>query len=457
LADRLHTNMQSSRNTLRIILIIIGTCLAYYARAQTKLSLAEAWQKALQNPQILLKTTEIEQAKIDLNISKKLLLPNLSGQYNNTFNVGRSIDPFTNSFLTQSILGNNYGLSASYTLFDKHQIKNQIASNQLYVKALGQTQKITENDIKYQTLVAFSEVMLAQEQTNTAEALLNAAIVNLNYYKKLYSADRIRYAALLSLQADQLRLETDLEQAKGALKQAKLGLNRLIGVGNPKDLVLTEKGINLNLKPYDLTIDKLLEEAVIHLPEFENLKLQKLIKTKESEIIMAQKWPTVLAFSNVGTTYSSAARRVENQELVKISYPSQFGHNLNMNVGLSVRIPIFNISNYELKNQKNKIEIKSINHQVEIKKTEIRGIIEDTFTQINILLSRQKSVLERLAILETLEKINKKGFEEGRVEFSEYLQTKRDLEQAQLQTNILKYQYFVLYKQLDFYKNGTWL
>ncbi|MDP1812909.1 MAG: TolC family protein [Leadbetterella sp.] len=409
---------------MRIILLIWLVYLSVSAQAQTKLSLVEVWQKALQNPQIQVKISETEQAKIDLSISERLLLPNISGQYNNTFNVGRSIDPFTNAFLTQSILGNNYGLSANYTVFDNRQIKNQIAANELYVKVLGQAQKITENDIKYQTLLAFSEVLLAEEQIKTAQALVNAAKENLAYYKKLYAADRIRYSALLSLQADELRLQTNLAQAIAAKKQAKLKLNRLIGESSEQEIIPVDKGINLSIKPYAYSIDKLVEEATMNLPDFENLKLQKLIKAKESEIIMAQKWPTVLAFSNVGTTYSSAARSVENQELVKINYPNQFGQNLNMNIGLSVRFPIFNTSNYQQKRQKNKVELKNLNLQTEIKKLEIRGMIEDTYTQLHALLKRESLMKERLAVLETLEKINKKGFEEGRVEFSEYLQTK---------------------------------
>lgn len=441
---------------MRLILIIIGTSIISLGHGQTKLSLAEAWQRALQHPQIQLKTTEIEQAQIDLGISKRLLLPNLSGQYNNAFNVGRSIDPFTNAFLTQSIWSNNYGIAANYTVFDYGQIKNQIFANQLYVKALGQAQKITENEVKYQTLMAFAEVLLAEEQTKTSEALVSSTKENINYYKKLYAADRLRYAALLSLQADLHRLEADLEQSKGAKRQATLKLKRLIGDTSPKDLFVSDKGLALAIKPYNDTLERLIEEAVLNLPEFENLKIQKLIKNKESEIILAQQKPTLLAFSNIGTTYSSAARRVENQELVKINYPSQFGQNLNMNLGLSLRIPIFNVSNYRLNHDKNRIEIKSLNYQTEIKKLEIRGLIEDTYTQYNTLLSRHKGITERLSVLESLEKINKKGFEEGRVEFSEYLQTKRDLEQAQLQTNTLKYQFFVLNKQLDFYKNGTW-
>ena len=151
---------------MRVISFIIFGSFIANAQAQTKLSLEEAWQKGIQNPTIKLKSLELEVGNIDLALSKKQLLPNISGQYNNSLNIGRSIDPYTNSFLTQSIVGNNYGLSANYTLFDFYQNKNQIAVNQLYLKAIGQDLKAIENDIKYRILVAFFEVLLAEEQVD---------------------------------------------------------------------------------------------------------------------------------------------------------------------------------------------------------------------------------------------------------------------------------------------------
>ncbi len=149
---------------MRVISFIIFG--GFLTNAQTKLSLTEAWQKEIQNPTIKQKSLELEVGNIDLALSKKQLLPNISGQYNNSLNIGRSIDPYTNSFLTQSIVGNNYGLSANYTLFDFYQNKNQIAVNQLYLKAIGQDLKAIENDIKYRILVAFFEVLLAEEQVD---------------------------------------------------------------------------------------------------------------------------------------------------------------------------------------------------------------------------------------------------------------------------------------------------
>ena len=441
---------------MRVISFILFGSFITNAQAQTKLSLAEAWQKGIQNPTIKQKSLELEVGNIDLALSKEQLLPNISGQYNNSLNIGRSIDPYTNSFLTQSIVGNNYGLSANYTLFDFYQNKNQIAINQLYLKAIGQDLKAIENDIKYRILVAFSEVLLAEEQAKTSQSLIHNAEENLTYLKKLYAADRIRYSLIVTLEAELLRLKTDQVQAIANTSLAKLSLQRLIGLPSEINLELTNRGVLLQVKPLNTPMEIILEEAISNLPEFENLKYQKIIKTKESAMLLAQKWPTFIAFSNIGTTYSSAARRIEKQELVKINYPKQFGDNLNMNVGFSVRFPLFNVSNYDLKNQKKQIELKGINIQSEAKKLEIRGIVEESFTRLEATVNREKILEERIASLETVEKINQNGFEEGRVEFSEYLQSKRDLEQAKLQINILKYQYFVLIKQLEFYRTGTW-
>ncbi len=290
----------------------------------------------------------------------------------------------------------------------------------------------------------------------TTQSLIHNAEENLNYLKKLYAADRIRYSLLVTLEAEFLRLKTDQVQAVANTSLAKLSLLRLIGLPSKINLELTNRGVLLDVKSLNTPMEIILEDAISNLPEFENLKYQKIIKTKESEILLAQKWPTFIAFSNIGTTYSSAARRIENKELVKINYPKQFGDNLNMNVGFSVRIPLFNASNYDLKNQKKQIELKGINIQLEAKKLEIRGIIEESYTRLEAIVNREKILKERIASLETLGKINQNGFEEGRVEFSEYLQSKRDLEQAKLQINILKYQYFVLMKQLEFYRTGTW-
>jgi len=87
------------------------------------IGLEEVWQKAAQNAPVLRERQLSQQiAKTQIALTERQRLPAINGQYTNSLNLGRSIDPFTNQFLTQTILGNNYGVSANYILFNGGQI-----------------------------------------------------------------------------------------------------------------------------------------------------------------------------------------------------------------------------------------------------------------------------------------------------------------------------------------------
>ena len=68
------------------------------------LSLEQAYQKAVQNAPVL-KERQLQQqtAQTQIALTQRQLLPNVNGQYTNSINLGRSIDPFTNQFLTQRV------------------------------------------------------------------------------------------------------------------------------------------------------------------------------------------------------------------------------------------------------------------------------------------------------------------------------------------------------------------
>jgi outer membrane protein len=98
-------------------------------QAQNTLSLQDSWQKAMQKSVAMKqKQTDVDAARTEVQLTERLRLPTVSGQYNNSLNVGRSIDPYTNTFSSQRIVGNTYGVSANYTVFDNKQLANQLAN-----------------------------------------------------------------------------------------------------------------------------------------------------------------------------------------------------------------------------------------------------------------------------------------------------------------------------------------
>ncbi len=162
------------------------------------------------------------------------------------------------------------------------------------------------------------------------------------------------------------------------------------------------------------------------------------------------------AIGNLGTTYSSAARRFENNEFTKINYPRQFIDNLNTAIGVAVRFPIFNTVNYRLNEQNIKLEQQLVNAQLETQKLEIRALVEDAFSNYESILEQYAALKQRTQTLSGIYKMATVGFKEGRVELVDYLQSKRELEEAQQQTTRLQYEYILRKKILQFYQTGTW-
>lgn len=433
---------------MRLLLLILSCTL--YASAQKKLSLAEAWQLAEQNPAALQKAEEEALAGVDLAMTKRLKLPVVNAQYQSPLNLGRSIDPYTNTYDTRTLLGNTHSISVSYTLFDNGQIKNQIKAAENYQKALGMERAVTENDLKYRVLLAYTEVLLAREQIKMLESQVATTEENQNYLDKLYKADRVRYTSLLTMEAELERLKTELRGAKCEYDVTRLKLNRLINTE------AEPQSVDVSPARYAVSSGQVVASAYGQLPELKAFHYYRRQKRDEEGLFLVQRLPVISAFGNVGTTYSSAAMQVVNNEPRKMGYFNQFGNNLNMSLGLGVSVPVFNSVNYREKLQRNTIEQKILWHRENDRKQEIKSTIEEALTRINGIADQYALLKERMTRIEKLVQISLRSFEEGRGEFTEFLQARRDMEQAQAQLNRMKYQYLLYFKQLEFYRKGVW-
>jgi outer membrane protein len=421
------------------------------------IGLEEAWQKAAQNAPVLRERQLSQQiAKTQITLTERQRLPEINGQYTNSLNLGRSIDPFTNQFLTQTILGNNYGVSANYILFNGGQIAGQISRSKQLSTLAGYNTAIATNDIMLQTLVAYAELLLATEQRQLIATQQRATAENLTYFQKLYDADRIRLLALERLRAELQTYAAQLATVNGTIMQAQRRLGRLVGVAVGQDVTAKPFSVSEKLVALDVNVEDIYKAAIRQLPQVRAFQLQSQIKQTELRVASAQRLPEISAIGNLGTTYSSAARRVENNELVKINYPRQFFDNLNTAVGVSVRFPILNTVNYRLNGQVIRTEQQLINAQLETQKLEIRALVEDAYSSYEGIMEQYTALQQRTETLAKIYTMSTLGFKEGRVELIDYLQSKRELEEAQQQRIRLQYEFILQKKILYFYQSGTW-
>jgi len=433
---------------MRLTLLLF--CCTLYVSAQKKLSLTEAWRLAEQNPVVLQKTEEEILAGADRTIAKRLKLPTVNAGYHSPLNLGRSIDPYTNTYGTRTLLGNTYSVSLSYTLFDNGQIKYRISAAENYQKALSMEKAVAENNLKYRVLLVYTEVLLTREQIKMLEKQVATTEESRNYLDKLYKADRGRYAALLTMEAELGRLQAELRGAIAEHDAARVKLKRLINSD------AEPQPVEVSPARYPFSAVQIQAGSYGQLPELKAIHYYRRQKREEERLLSAKRLPVVSAFSNAGSTYSSAAIEVVNNELRRMGYFNQLGSNLNLNTGLGVSFPLFNSVNFREKLQRNAIEQKILWHRENDRKLEIRSVIEEAVTRINGITGQYIFLKEQLTLLEKLVQISKRSFEEGLGEFTAFLQARRDMEQAQAQLGRLKYQYLLYFKQLEFYRKGIW-
>jgi outer membrane protein len=67
-----------------------------------------------------------QSAEIDWHQSRSNLLPNLSADVFHGINQGRSIDPYSNSYVTQSYNFANYQMNSGVTLFNGGYLQNTV-------------------------------------------------------------------------------------------------------------------------------------------------------------------------------------------------------------------------------------------------------------------------------------------------------------------------------------------
>jgi len=70
------------------------------------------------HPTIQNTKSTIEIRKEEYQIARKEALPNISGSLSQGGSLGRNIDPFSNSFVTNAINFNSASLSNSFTIFN---------------------------------------------------------------------------------------------------------------------------------------------------------------------------------------------------------------------------------------------------------------------------------------------------------------------------------------------------
>ncbi len=471
--------MEELKNKMRylVLAIITTACLKLAAQDSTTYNLNQCIDIALKNN---LSTSIAEQQK---KSSKALLqqsyasfLPSISAYANQGISTGKSINPYTNTFINQEVNTGQYGVNANMNLFSGlSSLNNNLQSNYNF-KASKLDFEQTLIDIKSQVTNAYLQILKNQELVNQAEAQIKATQEQLERLNTLNLNQAISPSILYDTKGQLGNDKINLINSNAYLFNSILSLSQLLNVNMSTSTKFEKINTDIKISENNIVLDFNSIKNTIPAIQSSSYKTKSALGNLNSA--RGQLFPTLSLNGSLGSNYSSAALSQQlmsinnvatdayvniagtpttvyapeyNYSSDRISFNTQFKNNLNTYVGLSLQLTIFN--GLRTKTQINLAKANYERTQVQQKTTETlyKTIIEQLQNDLTSAFERYNVIKEQEENYNQSFLIAKTKFEKGSLTSFEFISTKSNHEKAISNLISAKYDYLLKEKILDLY------
>lgn len=463
------------------LLILIFFIAPLAGSAQTTWTLEECINYALEN-NITVKQSEaqLEISSNNLRQSKMALLPSVNGSASHNYNFGRSIDPFTNTFATQQVRSNNFGINGNLTLFNGLQNQNTIKQRTAERAATKEDLKATKNNIALNIASAFLQVVLNDEVVAINKAQIQSTTQQLERTKKLVEAGRSAINAELDIKAQLATEKLNLVTSENQLKLAYLSLWQLMMKEPNSEDKITKPGLIQNfenLPPYIASgvYNNFSQSA----PEISAAKQRINSSNYGYKIAKGSRSPRITLSGSINTLYSQSFKSLGGFETIgtrelyrdvngnpvvapfqvpTTSETTPFSEQLNNNfgrfVGLGMSIPIFNGGQVTsaIKNAKTNIKVAKLNYKQA--ENNLFREVSTAITEYDAAKARFNSSKENLDAQKKSYEFAQARNDAGLMNFAEFALIKNNYTRAEISLAQAQYELLFRMKTIEFYNTG---
>jgi outer membrane protein len=416
--------------------------------------------------------------KLSADQSKATMLPSLNAGASHVYNVGKTIDRFTNTFANTQVLSQNFFLSGNVVLWNGFSQYNNMRANQLnYLSGVEQL-KQQEYDLALGVASAYINVIFTDELLRIASGQRDITVEQLERTKKLVAAGAMAKSSEFEMSAQLANEEVNVTAAANNYQLALLTLRQLMNLD-------TVSAFSIRKPEIEITEATLLE-GTIESTYQAGLKTQPSIRSGDYAIRSTEKtlassrgriFPTLSLNATLGTGTSGLARDViavvvTGSQVVGVTgsgeavympstevqtrqtpFADQFRDNVNKSLGFSLSIPIFNgLQNHtSIKNA----QLGAYNARLaqDLQKQNLYKNIAQAFADAKAALNRYNA--NKLSVQAASEAFRyaQEKFNAGASNAFEFSNAKNRLLTTEANLQQAKYDYVFKLKVLDYY-NG---
>jgi outer membrane protein len=413
-------------------------------------------------------------AKNNVTGSKANIFPNVNGYASNTYNFGRTIDPFTNTFASSEVLSQDFYVSSSFTIFGGEQNLNTVKQNQASYEASRYDVEVSKNNIALNIASGYLQVLLDQELLEEAKNQHEVTLQQVERTQNLVTAGSLARSNLLDVQAQEANDDVNQINAQNQLDLAMLSLAQLLDVDSVQLFKIAKPDIQI---PANAVIDgpeQVYYKALTSMPDIHSAEMKWKSSEDAKQVAEGGLFPKLTLNGTIGTGYSGANKQTSTvynndtlgyvgtspivakvpttQEGGVTPWAKQLNDNFNKSIGFRLNIPIFNglQSNMAYRNAK----LNALNNYYNYESSEInlRKNIQQAYADALGALKKYHATEKAVTSLQEAFNYTKTKFDVGMSTALDYNTAKTNLTKAESDLLQAKYNYIFKVKVLDYYE-----
>ena len=432
------------------------------------------------NLDVLQSDLQAQSDEIGWKQAKLNRLPDLNASGNYSFNAGRSIDQFTNTYITENNQSSFFSLGSGVTIFNGFVMQNLVKQIRFTYEASKMTLQQRKDNLTLSIILAYLQVLNNEDQLVQARNQMELTKQQFDRLEILNKEGAIRPSDLTDIKGQFAGDQVNIINAQSAVETAKINLYEFMNIPYDKNVALERLDVTSFTTMYADTPDKIYETAMQQFAQIKAVNYSTQSAEKAVKVAKGGLFPVLDLNAGINTRYSNTATNqiflnttdVQSSDYVKvtpttalpvfkkqnnylnenISYLDQLNNNRSSGVSFDMRIPIFNSFQQRNRIKLAKLDLKNNVLVEKTAKTQLQRSVEQAYINMTAAFDRHKILLEQVDALTESFRAAEIRFNSGVGNSYDYLLVKNSLDRATINLINAKYDYVLRTKVLDFYK-----
>jgi outer membrane protein len=435
---------------LKVLVAAMFSGLVVNAQSGRTLSLREAVETGTKNNLLVNQANlNMQRAGVSWQQARGNMIPSLTANIGHNFRSGRGLDPVTNAYVNQEQFNAGWDLNSDVTIFNGFRLWNQLRGNAYAYDAGKWEWQQAKDNLTLDIILAYLQILTNQDQLALARIQTAQMQEQVNRLTILNEQGAIVPSELTDLQGQLSGNIINEINSKNALETAKLSLAQLLNIPYDSTMQVERLPVEQFDMNYASTPDSIFaiaseQLAMAKAPELRRLSAEKFVQAARGNL-----YPQVGLGGGIGTAWSSTARDGSDN---KIGYYDQLKNNYGTGVSVGVFIPILN--NFVARNQVKRAKIDLKETELIESNTQIRlkQLIERDHFNMVASVNRYRALVDQVTALTQSFRAAEARFNAGAGNSIDFLTARNNLDRANINLIVARYDYALRTKILDFYQ-----